>query len=109
MGHLRTFYRGFCRWFGPVAGAIKGEVSKEERKRVLAKAAITYGTTWAGLKRAMHDADVVAEFFLPLATAAVVAWLETVSRKEQGEEKTCPDTPPTAEPSSPSSPASPNG
>ena len=76
----------FVQWWLPVAGAIKGEVSKEERHRVITKAVITYGVSWAGLRQAFSDAEVVAEFLIPLVLAAWAARIEYVARKEHGNE-----------------------
>lgn len=77
----------FVRWWGPVASAIKGEVTKEERHRVIAKAIVTYGVSWAGLKHTLADASVVAEFLVPVVIAAWAARVEYVARREHGGEE----------------------
>lgn len=75
-------YLGY--FLGPVAGAVQGELCKEERQRVLLKmlfAAITSG----GLVWSSPDLDLKADLFIPTGMAVITGIIDAKRRRAQGD------------------------
>jgi hypothetical protein len=73
------------RFFGPVAGAVRGELSKEERLRALSKALVVGAATRASLWSTLSAPETLSDLIVPLTAAALAGLLDAVSRLQQGE------------------------
>jgi|GEM_PF-3222265 len=107
--------RAFVHFLGPVAGAIKGELSKQETARALVKALVVGVATRASLAATIQQPDVLADVVVPLAAAGFTGALDALSRLEQGNPKSTstlvrtdevPSTPIPHPPDDPRNPAS---
>jgi hypothetical protein len=78
------------RFLGPVAGAIKGELSKQETVRALTKAVVVGAATKASMFATIQQADVLTDVVVPLAAAAFTGILDALSRLQQGDPKPLP-------------------
>lgn len=72
------------RFFGPVAGSVKGRLSGDEVHRALAKAVVAAGTGAGAASRILKDPDVLAVVVIPAIVGAVVGLLDAISRYQQG-------------------------
>lgn len=96
MKPIVTVTRRVIHFLGPVAGAIKGELSKQETVRALTKAIVVGAATRASMAATIQEPDVLTDVIVPLAAAAFTGILDALSRLQQGEPKPVP--PPADEP-----------
>jgi hypothetical protein len=82
--------RAAYRWCGPVAGSIRGELSKEERVRAISKAMLFGVTSGTTLLATIKQPDTVTEVVVPLVTAALAGLLDAVFHHQTGAERTEP-------------------
>lgn len=78
--------RAFCRWFGPVAESLRGQLNDAEKVKVLVKFFSTYGVSRAALEAAAHDVDFLTAWVVPVAPALFAGTWEALSRWQQGAE-----------------------
>lgn len=105
-----TVTRKAAQFLGPVAGAIQGELSKQETARALAKAMVVGLATRASLAATIREPEVMGDVIVPLAAAAFTGILDALSRLQQGAPKPVPaeiDNPPPVPLPRPSSPQRP--
>jgi len=91
---LRDGIASFLRWLGPVAGAVKGELSKEEARKVLAAAGITAmsaASTEAARAAFIHNVELWSVVGIPCLLAIAIAVLESGRRAAHGEPPTNPE------------------
>ncbi|MDR3639514.1 MAG: hypothetical protein P4L84_37280 [Isosphaeraceae bacterium] len=100
MARVTPLLRAFCRWFGPVADSLRGQLNDAEKVKVLVKFVSTYGLSRAALEAAAHDADFLTAWVVPVAPALFAGAWEALSRWHQGAE---PPPPVTDHPSLPPS------
>ena len=90
MKPIVTVTRRVVRFLGPVAGAIKGELSKQETVRALTKAVVVGAATRASMVATIREPDVLTDVVVPLAAAAFTGVLDALSRLQQGDPKPAP-------------------
>jgi hypothetical protein len=83
--HLRLAAASALRFFGPVAGAVKGQISKEEWVRAATKAVVVAGATRATLWASLTAPDALSDVVVPVAAAALAGALDALSRYHQGD------------------------
>lgn len=83
---LKSAALAVFRFFGPVAGAVKGRLTAEEAHRALTKAVVTAGTGAGAASRILKDPDVLAVVVIPVVVGAIVGLLDAISRYQQGAE-----------------------
>jgi hypothetical protein len=81
----RTSLGAAFRFLGPVAGSIRGELSKQETVRALAKAVVVGGATRATLWASLTAPDALSGVVVPLAAAALTGVLDALGRLQQGD------------------------
>lgn len=86
LGAARAAYR-FC---GPVAGAVQGELSKEERVRAISKAVIFGATSGTTLLATIRHPDTLTEVVVPLVTAALAGAMDAMFHHQTGKERIDP-------------------
>jgi len=112
MSRSSELSRAVVHFLGPVAGAIKGELSKQETARALVKALVVGVATRASLAATIQQPDVLADVVVPLAAAGFTGALDALSRLEQGNPKPTStgertDEPPPPAPHPPDDPRNP--
>lgn len=79
--------RSTLTFLGPVAGAVHGELSKQETARAIVKAFVVGAATRASMAATIRQSDFLTDVIVPLAAAAFTGALDALSRLQQGEPK----------------------
>lgn len=77
-------------WCGPVAGSIKGELSKEERVRAISKAVLFGATSGTTILATLKQPDTLTEVVVPLVTATLAGVMDALFHHQLGTEGTEP-------------------
>jgi hypothetical protein len=86
MRRVSPILRGLCRWLGPVADSLRGQLNDAEKVKVLVKFLSTYGLSRAAVEAAAHDPDFLTAWVVPVAPALFAGAWEAVCRWQQGAE-----------------------
>lgn len=106
---LSALIRASVRFLGPVANAVRGELSKPEIVRAIAKATVVGGVTGASMAATIKSPDTLTDVVVPLAAAVFTGVLDALSRLQQGEPKpvvVVAEAPPVPLPEPPQTPKS---
>ncbi len=72
------------RFCGPMAGAVRGEMGKDEWKRTAAKALAAYVTSDTTLRATLKDPDVITLVVVPLGSAILMGACDAAFQKQVG-------------------------